>query len=243
MKSETDFNYECIDSKLGGELWRYDDPATDPSMISKLDMHLTLCHKCNQSRALQHVVAEGVANGAIVIDSSRKILQFKVPTFGFAAAGAIAMAACLVIMLLLPAQPTRDSLSRGPGYLGFVAPISSEVVFGGTKLAWAEIDGATAYKIRLESEDNSWQWHGETSETSISVPEINSDIITAYLTTIPADLAPIGGWNISFKRGNLFEFMLFRAENSSTLVRLLGICGIMLSLSSLFVQKLRSENN
>jgi hypothetical protein len=125
---------------------------------------------------------------------------------------------------------SNDENYRNEKNLGFVAPLSSEVITGGdVEIAWSPLEKATGYKLRLQSEGGDWKWSKTVYDNKVKVNNLPSgSIINAYLKSIPSDLTPSGGWNVTFQHGNLFKFVQFRVNNFSLFPKILALFGLIL---------------
>ncbi len=245
MGIENNLNYECIEPELGQELWQYDCPKVDSDLKIKLMNHLTLCQKCNQIRELDKVLAKGLSNGTLqlnkpVVTSSSK----RYATSLVASMSAMAIAAGIVLIFMLPIQSNVMQVDRGIVKSGFFAPVASEVITGGkVNLAWVPVKNAAGYILRLETAESDWQWSTKTDKNRIIVEHLPAQSnITAYLKSIPGDLSPIGGWSIAFRHGSFSEFARFRVKNSAVFARILIVFGLF-SAGSLFILRWKKADS
>ena len=148
-------------------------------------------------------------------------------------------------MLVLPPR-ARDGgrILRSSDEFQFSRPVEGEVVLGQhPRLTWTPIEGATSYRITINEVEGSYEWHSETSERSISLPEAAplplSRDFRAFLEPVPTDLARPGGISVSFRTGNFAAFASHRLTASSLLGKILAWSGLLLIISALC---LRSAN-
>lgn len=238
-------SYECVESELGKELWKYDMPGIDSGLKRRIEAHLTVCDACRLSRAIERKVAVGLRDGGLKV--GRPALPRSRPGFArlrrgsfLGAAGVFAMAAAFILLFLLPpsvpdqAGTSRSALLRP----GFDRPVEREVVREvGIRFSWRPIEGATRYRIAVREVEGPYEWSGETNGTSVRTPVENplpaGKRFRALLQPVPADLARPGDTSVSFRTGTKGEVLLYRIGASPVPVRLLASIGLFLLLVSL----------
>jgi len=90
--------YECIEPRLGGDLWRLEDPDTDVARRAHLETHVTFCASCRQQRAVESATEAGLRMGELTLGSSagRGLRQIR----WLAGAGVAALAAGSALLLV-----------------------------------------------------------------------------------------------------------------------------------------------
>lgn len=220
--------YECVDPELGDELWQLDDPGSDAALRGRLEAHLSVCAGCRLLRAAEARTREGLREGRLVLHDDARPRRLPWTLGG---GGALALAACLALVLLGPPRAPGDDLRlRADGDRPAITrPVSEEVVLGERPhVAWTPVEGATAYRVTLCSVDGAHEWAHETDASSLRVPEdaglASSARYRILLETVPAHLAG-GGVRSSFRTGTLGEFLRYRFGAAPLWVLLLGAFG------------------
>ncbi len=253
MKGKTDSShrFECVQPELGEQVWRCGLPDCDPDLQRELDRHLQVCDACRLQQFL-HVKLDAWARaGRISIEADREPigepreegiwlrLLWKRPVAALASGGGLALAASLALTVLLsPTAPGRDGATRGgPAAPGFERPVEGEVIREATPtLSWRSISGATAYQVTIDNLDGSFSWSGRTENTSLEIPAAVSlpekGQYRAILEPVPADLAPLGGISVTFRRADLAGFLAYRVQAAPLPVHLLGLLGIAALLTT-----------
>ena len=96
--SELDAGHECIDPRLGGDLWRLEDPDAEVALRARLETHVTFCASCRQQRAVESATAAGLRMGELALGSSagRGLRRIR----WLAGAGTVALAGGLALLLV-----------------------------------------------------------------------------------------------------------------------------------------------
>ena len=94
--------YECIDPRLGSDLWRLEDPDTDAAIRARLETHVTFCASCRQQRAVESATVVGLRMGELSLGSSagRGLRRIR----WLAGVGAASLATGLALVLTAPAR-------------------------------------------------------------------------------------------------------------------------------------------
>ncbi len=238
--------FECVEPALGDEMWRLEAPALDVSLGRRLENHLMICDACRLRRAMELRVASGLADATLELPRSGRAGRVRPLTIrALAWGGGLAVAASLILMLLLPPQ-ARDGgrLVRSVDETQFLRPVEGEVVNGvRPRLSWAAIPGATNYRLTVSEVGGDHEWRGETTSCSLVVPAFaelpSSRAFRAFLEPVPADLAQPGGISVSFRTGDLSEFLVYRLAASSMVLRLLALGGMFMLLNFIVLRFIR----
>ncbi len=146
--------------------------------------------------------------------------------------GAVAVAASLACVLLLPPRPASPlPLRRGGAETVFVRPVEGEILRSGLRqMEWQAVAGATQYLVQLRDEEGRQLWEGNTDRTQIRLPAAVRLVCgrgyRAFLTVRPPDLNPPGGASVAFRAGGIWDCALQRARRPDLCALLLGIAGL-----------------
>jgi hypothetical protein len=150
-----------------------------------------------------------------------------------------------MVTMLPPAPAGGDRLRRGDGDAPrFLRPVAGEVVDGDrSTLSWRAIDGASGYRVRLESADGAYAWEqtvrGATTAVADHPAPPSGTELRAFLEPVPADLAPSGGISVAFRTGNGLDIIRYRFDAAPVTARLLVGFGLAALLCSLSLRVLR----
>ncbi len=231
--------FECVDPAVGDLVWRYSEPDLDPALRRKLTDHVAICDACRWDLGLEQAVLSGLQDRTLQVDPPRQGLfspfrhRRRAAARSLRAAGGLALAASLALMLLLsPSAPDGDLVDRGgDDLLRILRPVESEVVFQtGPRIVWTPLPDAVRYKVTLRQAGGSFAWIDSTSATEIRVPR-NASLprrarIRAFVEPFPPDLAPPRGVSVSFRTGSPAAFFLYRLGAAPPPVRLLAVVGL-----------------
>lgn len=248
----SDSFYECVEPELGADLDKLDAPDTDQTLRRQLENHIEVCDACRFEIAVNKNVARGLQTGRYRISSSigwlETLRNFLSPPGRESWAGAmqtvssISFSACVLLVFLLPpTAPQFGSGQRGPDQEPrFERPVEGEVVLNANPtLSWEPIEEASGYRITLDNAGGGYEWYGQTRENEITVPSGSpvplDDRLRAILEPIPPDLAPSGGYSLSFRRGNLIDFIGYRVKAASLLLKLCGSLSLVSLITALAV--------
>lgn len=230
--------YECIDPQVGGDLWRLDDPSTEPATAERLRLHCQFCAACRLILALDTEIKTGVRTGRVSIPHSTPHR----PT-GFlwlSGLGAAAMAAGLTTIAVLPPSASHTMMpTRAPIPTSTIErPVSNEVVPGDRPLVtWTPLPGARAYEVSIRSVEGDYSWQGQTEETKLKLSrEAALPAHQRYrlaVTPIPAHLAPEGGLRSTFTTGTRFQAAMYRLTHGSRMALATGIAGCLALVTGL----------
>jgi len=253
--SEHDGGYRCVEPELGRDLWRLDLPDLAPQDVELLKGHLAMCDACRLRQAMDRRFAAGLADGSLSLPSNRA----DAASSGAAPAlrrsrrnasrrlvqvAGLALAASLALIVFLPPRPRDGGLvPRGGGLSPFLRPVEGEVVTGSRlRLSWREIVGASRYRLRIDQVGGDFRWAGETEAVSMTLP---SGIVLppdadfrAYLTPVPADLAPPTGLTVSFRSGGMGDVVRHRVQAAVPAVYGCALFG-MLAICAAAILRLR----
>jgi hypothetical protein len=226
MSPPVDTPYECIEPRVGDQLWRLEAPGTDATLRSQLEAHVAVCQACRLLLDLDAKSRELSRSGALGRDGSgtpswlslRRWLRPPV-------LAAAALAAATLAALIMPPRPVdRGGLARGEDVVRFLRPVEGEVVTPGQRtLSWTPVDGATRYRVELRDGLGKRVWSGESAGTSVSLPgSVPLDAGTRYralLGTQPTDLLPPGGTSVAFRVGSPWRAALHRLRWASPILQ------------------------
>lgn len=225
--------YECVDPELGGELWRLDDLGTDDALRGRLEAHISICARCRLQLATEERARTGLRNGRLTLRGGRP--RSRITPLSLGGAGALALAAGVALVLLLPPRALEEDLvlRDGTGRPVITRPVPGEVVRGDKPcIEWTPIEGATAYRVTLRQVDGAYEWAHETTGPPACVPAdaalATSARYRVVLETVPGYLAPGGGHHTSFRTGTLGEFLRYRLDAAPGWVLILGALGTLL---------------
>jgi len=225
-------HYECIDPQVGGEIWRLDDPATEPALAERLRLHCQYCAACRIVRALDAEIAAGVQEGELTI--ARPICRSRQGFLWLGGLGATAMAAGLAtIMVLPPTAPSSTQITRsGESAPAIERPVSNEVIAGvRPKLKWTPLPGARAYDVSIRSVEGEYAWQERTEDASLQVAREaalpQNQRFRVGVTPIPAHLAPEGGLRSTFRTGTSLETLIYRLTHGSVTAMAAGVVGTL----------------
>lgn len=225
-------HYECIDPQVGGDLWRLDDPTTEPDTAERLRLHCQFCAACRLVLALDTEIKAGVRAGEISIP--RSAAHRPAGFLWLSGLGAAAMAAGLTTIAVLPPTASQSILiSRAPIPTSTIErPVSNEVVPGDRpQVTWTPLPGARAYEVSIRSLNGDYSWQGQTEETNLKLSkEATLPAHQRYriaVTPIPAHLAPEGGLRSTFTTGTRFQAAMYRLTHGSRTALASGIAGCL----------------
>ncbi len=202
-------NDECVDLDLGRELWRLEDPQTNPKQRKRLEAHLSICAACRLQVAHQQAVADGLREGSLHV---RAAGPFGGPTMFAAGISALAAGLCLIFMQPLTKPGIVERSNDDATHL--LAPVSGQVVVDRTpKIRWTVMEGARAYDVTVRDTNGDLAWRERTENASTS-PQPTAQLERGHdyrirVNAVPAFAAgePLRG---SFRVGTWSEFVRYR---------------------------------
>ncbi len=234
-KTDHDHRFECVEPDLGEQLWKLDTDDVAHELKQRLERHLRVCDDCRLQRAVHARLGEMGAEGDLVVEvePARDAHRWRRPDGLMAACGGLALAASLALVLVLPPTlPRAPGLSRAedPGP-GFLRPVEGEVLGADTPdLKWRPIAGATAYNLEITQTDGDYGWRGRADDASVRLPAEAAlparGRFRVLLEPVPADLAPLGGVSVSFRRAGPAEVFAYRVVAAPPAVHVLGVLGL-----------------
>ena len=213
--------YRCVEPELGEKIDLLEMEGLDATLAEDLQAHISICHACRQLVGLETRLRSDLP-AADWADSTgpapARSIASRPPLVWAAAAGAIALAACLLLLL----APSEHSLfggdyfsrQRSNGVAPHIArPVEGEVIRGGGgALEWTPIEGAYHYKVTVERVSDGRRWQGQLSGTSFELPadsQAPGDYIAA-VEVVPANLLPRPESSVSFRRGGTDDWLRYR---------------------------------
>ncbi|MCP4292430.1 MAG: hypothetical protein GY780_11430 [bacterium] len=232
-------SWECIDPKVGQNVWQLERPDLAENQRVPLLAHLDLCDACRLDQVVEKTVSSGLAGGRLNLPGSsvvdrrhRSWWQHPVKT---SAAGMSLIAASLALLFVLPPAADGDGIvpRNADSKSTFQRPVEGEIVLSsGSKLSWTPIREAGQYQIQVSDSDGSFTWSGTTNKTEIELPDLSvqseGQQYRAILQTIPADLVSPGSISVSFGTGNYSDVMKDRLQKAPLWLSLLGLFGFSL---------------
>lgn len=235
-------DYECIDPTLGDQIWRLEDPATATDLRTQLATHVRYCAACRLRRSLVEEVSGGLREGRL---SLRVPVRHPAWTMWTTRVGALAAAACLALIFVLPPRLATDGLvMRGDDEPRIIDPLAGTVIADHTPtIRWTAIPRATAYRVSVREIGGSYAWHTETSQNDAAVPADAPLPASARLRVtvepVPTHLAPAGGLQASFRSGSWREFIGFRVMAAPPLVLVVAVGGMLTTMVGILTPRRR----
>lgn len=245
-----DPGFECVEPVLGAQIWQLDREDADSGLKVRLQDHLAVCDACRLTQAVGRRLPDAFAAPAVRTPDTRLPLRSvqgrdrlrrRSGTWG-----GLALAAGMAMVTMLPPSPAGDDrLRRGDGDAPcFLRPVEGEVVAGGrSALSWRAIEGASGYRVRLESIDGAYSWEqtvrGATTAVADRPAPPPETELRAFLEPVPADLAPPGGISVAFRTGGALDVFRYRFDAAPLAARLLVGFGLATLLCSLSLRVLR----
>lgn len=220
---------ECIDPELGNRLWLLDTPDCPEELAARLDHHLRYCAACRLRQAVAERVEAGLRDGSLVVRPDFRG-RFAAWSGGL---GAVAVAAGLAVLLLLPPRAPHEALVlRGEDGPIIESPVPDEVVRGERPtIRWTPLAGATRYEVRVSAVDGGHDWSVSTRVAETAVPETDPLAPgTRYrirVEPVPGHLAPDGALRSSFRTGSTGAWLRYRLERGAPAGRWLGGAGLL----------------
>lgn len=237
-------DYECIDPALGAMLGGFDDPDLDAATREQLETHVVHCAACRYDLAFQREVEAGLDEGLIDLASTKPLTGSLAGWIGFG--GALALAASLVMILLLPASwQDRGRILRGEEGPAILRPVADAVILDRRPtVSWTLIEGARGYEVTLEDANGPYSWTGRAMTTSHTLDEQSRlpspARIRVHIVPIPASLAESGGLRSSFRTGGAAAVFAYRVGTATPWIWILGLAGLF-ALTAAFVLRVRSH--
>lgn len=240
MKHPVDTPFECIESRVGGQLWRLQDPGTSTAERAEIEAHLEICHACRLVLQVDAAVTRAVGHG--VLDREPEVTRIRAGRPRLAQAAVLAslpLAACLAGMLLLPPRPIHGgAVTRGTEETRFLRPVEGEIVATSQpSLRWTPVAGASRYEVELRDRSGKPVWRGESVDPSIRTDGTPSlppgGEYRALLSVQPADLLPPGRVSVAFKTGTLGEAILHRLRWAHPVLQAAGLIAAALLVFTL----------
>lgn len=221
--------FECLDPDLGEQLWRREEPECPTELFERLEAHLTYCAYCRLQVAVEERTVAGLREGRlrVTLGSGRggRIVRWAAGT------GAMALAAGLALILLLPPRaPHEDMVMRGEGQPGIDRPVPGEVVLGGRpEVRWTELEGANRYNVEISMVGGDHSWSTTTEDAAVAIPEgMDLPVGARYrvnVAPVPGHVAPDGALRSSFRTGGGGQWIGYRLERGAPAGRLVGLAG------------------
>ncbi len=225
---------ECVDPDVGADLHLLDTEALDSDRRRLLQDHLAVCDCCRLRTALEERFATALREGDLDAPATITPLPSRRRVPGFVGAwGGFAMAAGLALMIILPPTAPDEGLSRSADAgRYFVRPVEGEVLADHTPvISWHGVDGASGYRIVVESADGGYRHEQMVETASYEIPDDASlpdgERVRAYLYSIPEDLGPPQGQSVTFRTGNALDVAAHRATAAPLAARLLAGLGAL----------------
>jgi hypothetical protein len=224
---------ECIDPDVGRDRWRLQhDPELDDAGRAALRDHVAFCEACRLKNALEVRIVDALeadaADNVIRVPASRFTARRRM----FGSLGSGALAAGLALMLLLPPRAPDAGLGRsGEAEQPFLRPVESEVIADRTpSLSWRDVEGASGFRLVIESADGAYVRETLVEGTRYEVPAddpLPADAdLRAYLYTMPVDVGPPQGEAVAFRTGGALDVAAHRARTAPLFVQLLTGLGL-----------------
>ncbi|MBK8168031.1 MAG: hypothetical protein IPK64_18960 [bacterium] len=240
--------FECVEPEIGGQMDLLGQADLEPGLAARLRGHLAMCDACRLDRALARRLPEALAaleQEQVAIAAAATTTSAGSPRARVVGGharfrrqagswGGLALAAGLALVVMMPPVPAGGNrLQRGDqDGPRFVRPVEGEVVSTGTpRLNWTPIEGASAYRVRVESTDGTYRWEATVKGTTARAPAAATApagvSLRAYLEPVPADLAPAGGIAVAYRAGSRGESLRYRAVAAPLYARLLAAGGAL----------------
>ena len=232
---QDDRNYECVEPDVGELMWQYEMPDVDPEIQRRLEDHLTVCAECRMELAVRRQLQAEPAGQdrtaaplRLVSGPRRRLAR------GLVIAAVVQLAACLLLVFLLPPQDPDAGrrLRAGGASAHFLRPVTGEVVgAGNVAFAWSPIDQVSGYRLTVRDPSGDFRWSTETSATTFTLPadvELPADTrLHAYLETIPSYLTPDDGIGVAFRCGSTLSVAAYRARHTRPWIWGFGVTGLI----------------
>jgi hypothetical protein len=240
--------YECIDPVLGEQMWRLADKDCPADLKERLATHLTFCAHCRLQASFNEKMGEGLESGELRLRKAPAgILAFPgvVRTWS-TGLGAVALAAGLALLMMLPPRTALDgkSVRNADQAAAITSPVADEVVLGGRpQLSWTPLEGATRYEVSVQQVGSDESWITTTTEAEVQIPEgMELDVGQRYrvmVETVPRHVGPSSGMNSSFSTGNPGQWLGYRLGHGQRSGQVLGVLGALLLAGALFMRPRR----
>jgi hypothetical protein len=209
--------YECVEPGTGDQIWRLGSPGTPPELQEKLRRHLAVCDSCRLVMAADgFITSHADALAGVPMLRPARVLRPR----RFALPGGVALAASLALAFLLPpSAPRQGGMRAADDRPAVLRPVEGERVLGATpEVRWREVDGATSYRVVVESRDGAYRWSGSTRDTRATVPASRpvppGVPLRVVVETVPDDLLPLGAMSAGFRRGGAAEVAGYRLRRA-----------------------------
>ncbi len=204
---------ECVDPSVGGRLAELERPDLDAPTRAQIEAHVSVCDACRELLDLNRRVGSLAEAGRLPRPvPARGAVRPLVPLT------AVAWAASLAALVLLPPQPPGDLPAVRGGELRFLRPVEGEVVpAGGLDLRWTELDGVAKYVVELYDENGRVAWEGASAVPRLDVRAGELPARGEYralLSVRPADLAGPVPASVAFRTASWPTVLANRAVHA-----------------------------
>jgi hypothetical protein len=243
--------HECIDPELGARIGRLTAPDCPPDLARRLEIHRAHCAHCRLRLALEERVTRGLGAGVLTLarspgaggrDRGRPLRRAGRLGLGF---GAVAMAAGMAAMLLLPPRAVLEGrVVRGEQRQAVTRPVADEVVLGGhPQIRWTALEGASRYDVDVRQVGGDLRWSTSTPAAAVEVPEDEAlpvgERYRVTVTPVPPHAARDGQLSTSFRTARLGPWLAYRLGRGVRGGQIAGGVGLLVVLASAWILRRR----
>ncbi len=242
-------DYLCVEPELGEKLDLLEMESPESELARDLHAHLEICHACRRLHRFEKVLRQELPAADWVMDSPAQSGQNRTGRYRllrprplWAAGGAaLALAACLLILLTPSAHPLfKGDYYRAQRSNGFAPhierPIEGEMLrCDGGRLEWNAIPGAYHYRVTIERVTDGKRWRSQLSANHFDLPpgsEKPGDYIAA-VEVVPANLLQRPESSVSFTRGSTGDWLGYRLFHPHRVSLLFGGLALIFALGAI----------